>query len=54
MRAIIDATPLKDGNGRELRRLHDVANQHMRAIKAMGYTLRNGVAIALLQVAHAH
>ena len=38
MRAIIDATPLKDGNGRELRRLPDIANQHMRAIKAMGYS----------------
>ena len=32
VRAIIDAPSLKDGNGRELRRLHDAANQHMRVI----------------------
>ena len=38
VRAIIDAPSLKDGNGRELRRLHDVANQHMRAIRAMDYS----------------
>ena len=38
VRAIIDAPSLKDGNGSELRRLHDTANQHMRAIKAMGYS----------------
>ena len=38
VRAIIDAPSLKDGNGRELRRLHDVANQHMRAIRAMEYS----------------
>ena len=33
--AIIDAAPLKDGHSRELRRLHDVANQHLRPLKAM-------------------
>ena len=38
VRAIIEAPSLKDGNGRELRRLHDIANQHMRAIKAMEYS----------------
>ena len=36
--AIIGVPSLKDGNGKELRQLHDVANQHMRAIKAMGYS----------------
>ena len=35
VRAIVDAPSLKDGNGRKLRRLHDTANQHMLAIKAM-------------------
>ena len=38
VRAIINVPSLKDGNGRELRQLHDIANQHMRAIKAMGYS----------------
>ena len=33
---ILDLTPLKDGNGKELRRLHDVAQQHLRALKSMG------------------
>ena len=37
LRAIIDAPSIKDGNGRELRRLHDKANQHMREIKAICY-----------------
>lgn len=35
VRAVVEAPPLKDGSGRELRRLHDVINQHMRAITAM-------------------
>ena len=37
VKMILDATPLKDGNGRELRRLHDTAQQHLRALKAMDY-----------------
>ena len=32
---IMCAPALKDGNGKELRRLHDVIQQHMRALKAM-------------------
>ena len=35
VRAIVDAPSLKDGSGKELRRLHDTANQHLRALKAM-------------------
>ena len=35
VRAILEAPALKDGNGKELRRLHDIANQHLRALKAM-------------------
>lgn len=37
VRMILEATPLKDGTGRELRRLHDVVQQHLRALKAMEY-----------------
>ena len=35
--AILEAAPLKDGHGRELRRLHNVANQHLRALRTMEY-----------------
>ena len=35
-RAHVQCAPaLKDGNGKELRRLHDVIQQHLRALKAM-------------------
>ena len=36
VRAILEAPSLKEGNGRELRRLHDTVQQHLRALKAMG------------------
>ena len=36
-RAILDAPSLKGGNSKELRRLHDVAKQHLRALKVMKY-----------------
>ena len=35
VRAIIEAPTLKDGNGRELRRLHDTLSQHLQALKNM-------------------
>ena len=35
VKMIIDTQPLKEGSGRELRRLHDVAQQHLRALKSM-------------------
>ncbi len=37
VRAILDAPALKEGGGKELRRLHDTANQHLRALKSMDY-----------------
>ena len=36
VKMIIDAPPLKDGNGREVRCLHDTVQQHLRALKALG------------------
>lgn len=33
---IVDAHPLKDGTGKELRRLLDVIQQHLRALKSLG------------------
>lgn len=32
---IIEAPPLKDGNGKELKHLHDTVQQHLFALKAM-------------------
>ena len=32
---ILDAPVLKEGTGREIRRLHDTIQQHLRALKAM-------------------
>ena len=37
VRMIIEAPGLKDGTGREIRRLHDTVQQHLRALKAMAY-----------------
>ena len=37
VRMIAEAPALKDGTGKELRRLHDTTQQHLRALKAMGY-----------------
>lgn len=35
VRMILEAPSLKEGSGRELRRLHDVVQQHLRALKSM-------------------
>lgn len=37
IRMILDAPAIKYGTGKELRRLHDTAQQHLRALKAMDY-----------------
>ena len=34
---ILEVTSLKDGNSRELRRLHDMVQQHLRVLRAMDY-----------------
>ena len=36
---IVDTPPLKEGNGKELRRLHDNIQQHVRALKTLGCDL---------------
>ena len=35
VKTILDIPPLKTGSGKELRHLHDVAQQHLRALKTM-------------------
>lgn len=37
VKKILDVPALKDGTGKELRYLHDTVQQHLRALKAMGY-----------------
>ena len=37
VKVILKAPPLRDGNGKELRRLHDMVQQHLRALKALNY-----------------
>ena len=37
VKMILEAPPLREGNGKELRRLHDTVQQHLRALKAMDY-----------------
>ena len=34
---ILNAPAIKDGTGCELRHLHDIVQQHLRALKALGY-----------------
>ncbi len=36
---IVDTPPLKEGNGKELRQLHDTIQQHVRALKTLGCEL---------------
>jgi hypothetical protein len=36
VKKIVDIPSLKDGSGKELRRLHDTAQQHIRALKELG------------------
>ena len=37
VRMITETPPLKDGTGRELRKLHDNIQQHARALRSLGY-----------------
>ena len=37
VRLILEAPPLKEGTGKELRCLHDIVTQHLRASKSMEY-----------------
>ena len=36
VQSIVDAPPLKDGSGKELRKLHDNLQQHLRALGTLG------------------
>ena len=50
VRAIVDAPPLKDGSGKELRRLHDVVVQYVCALKAMDHEPSGPFVTSLLEL----
>ena len=50
VKAIVEAQTLKDGTGKELRRLHDCLVQHLRALTAMGYGPSASFITALIQL----
>ena len=39
VRLILEIPALEEGSGRELRRMHDTAQQHLRALKAMAWSV---------------
>ena len=50
VRMILEAPPLKEGNGKELRRLHDSVQQHLRALKAMECELPGSFITSVLEL----
>ncbi len=50
IRSIVEAPALKDGNGRELRRLHCTVTQHLRALKSMDHEPLGSFISSLLEL----
>ena len=50
VKMIAEAPVLKDGSGRELRRLHDTVQQHLRALRAMEYEPSGPFVTSLLEL----
>ena len=48
--AILDASSMKDGNSKELRRLHDVAKKHMRALRVIKYERFTSLVTSILEL----
>ena len=48
--AILDAHSLKDGNSKELRCLHDVTKQHLRALRVMKYETFASLVTSILEL----
>jgi hypothetical protein len=47
---IVDAPPLKEGSGKELRKLHDRIQQHLRALRSMGYEPSSAFITSMLEL----
>ena len=50
VRRIIEAPSLKDGTGKEIRALHDLVLQHLRALKALGHEPSQAFITSLLEM----
>lgn len=50
VRLILEAPALKEGTGKELRRLHDTVQQHLRALKAMDYEPPGSFVTSILEL----
>ena len=50
VRRIVDAPPLKEGTGKEIRQLHDLVVQHLRALKALGHEPSKPFITSLLEM----
>ena len=49
VKAIVEVPEPKEGSGKELRRLHDVCSQHLRALKTMGYDPSGPLVTSLIE-----
>ena len=47
---IVDAPPLKEESGKELRRLHDTIQQHVRALKILGCDLPESFITSMIEL----
>jgi len=54
VQAIIDAPPLKDGSGKELRKLHDSLQLHLCALGTLGCDLPGTFITPMIEVGHEH
>ena len=50
VRMIVEAAPLKDGTGRELRKLHDHVQQHLRALRSFDHDPPGAFITSLLEL----
>ena len=50
VRCIVEAPPLKDGTGKEIRALHDFVVQHLRALKSLGHEPSQAFITSLLEM----
>ena len=50
VRCIVEAPPLKGGSGKEIRALHDVVIQHLRALKSLGHEPSPAFITSLLEM----
>lgn len=50
VRRIVEAPPLKEGTGKEIRALHDIVVQHLRALKALGHEPSQAFITSLLEM----